>query len=152
MGGIERIIASSSQAEDEDSVDVRVKVNGLVELAMGEGYELVGTPDNYGQTNDPCRGTAPTSLHYSNHFGTPQLVSAIRRIATSYGVLHSRIRIRVNDMSLVDGGLFDSHNNWRTPHGEHRVGKNADIGFTGITQDGVCVSFSKQDLFLITQG
>ncbi len=83
-----RPVGTFSRASGATGSDVRVKVNGLVELAMGEGYEFVGTPDNYGQTNDPCRGTAPTSLHYSNHFGTPQLVSAIRRIATSYWVLH----------------------------------------------------------------
>lgn len=42
-------------------------------------------------------------------------------------------------MSLEYGGLFDFENNWATPHRSHRIGINADIGFSGIDNSGSCV-------------
>jgi hypothetical protein len=144
FGGIERIIATAAGVTD--SVADTVKVDGLIELAGGTSYELVGTPDSYKNTNDLCRESTPTSLHYSNHYSAPALVSAVRNIATSYNLLHPGVKLRINDMSLVWGGLFDIDNHWKAPHAEHRVGINADIGFTGINGDGQCCSLNKRDL------
>lgn len=42
------------------------------------------------------------------------------------------ILLRVNDMSLPLGGLFDIDNNWMSPHSGHRVGLEVDIGVQGI--------------------
>lgn len=43
-------------------------------------------------------------------------------------------------MSLEDGGLFDVNNKWTTTSGHktHRVGRNADIGVSGIRTSGGC--------------
>jgi hypothetical protein len=48
-------------------------------------------------------------------------------------------------MSLEYGGLFDcgsktvQPNTWQAQHNSHRIGKNADIGFTGINPSNQCV-------------
>ncbi|MDE3058448.1 MAG: penicillin-insensitive murein endopeptidase [Bacteroidota bacterium] len=144
FGGIERITAISGDVKD--SADVNVKVGGLVELTGGSNYELVGTPNSYSGTNDPCRESPPTSLHYSNHYGIPDLISAVQNIASSYSSLHLGIKLRINDMSLPWGGLFDINNDWSTPHAEHRVGINADIGFNGIGENDGCTPLNKHDL------
>jgi hypothetical protein len=53
-------------------------------------------------------------------------------------------------MSLEFGGLFDIGNRWQTAlreaHAEHRIGENADIGFTGINAQNRCVNVNKQEL------
>jgi len=129
-----------------DTVSVAEKVPNLVELGFGEHYELVGTPNNHAGTNDPCRRPPPTSQHFENHFGTQALLTAIQTIAASYSSLHAGIRLRINDMSLEFGGLFDANNNWNVPHREHRKGINGDIGTTGIDSENQCVSLAERDL------
>jgi hypothetical protein len=121
-----------------------IKVDSLFALPPDTVYELVGAPDNHRGTNDPCRTNPPTSLHYSNHYGTRAMLAAIDSIARNYNRLHPGVRLRVNDISLEWGGLFDNHlNDWRyhreRTHFEHRIGKSADIGFSGIDRNGRCV-------------
>jgi hypothetical protein len=122
----------------KDSVKITERVRDLFELGAGTTYELVGNPNNHSGTNDPCRPIPQTSLHYENHYGTQTLLSTIQNIAASYDSLYPGIRLRINDMSLEYGGLFDTGNRWRQglgdAHAEHRIGENADIGFTGIDQ------------------
>ena len=138
--------------EARDTLTVRVP--GLIELTPGEYYELVGAPDNHSGTNDPCRPIfdPPTSLHYHNHFGTQALITVIQNIAVAYDSLHPGIRLRINDMSLEYGGLFDCGsrtvppNTWRPPHNSHRLGRNADIGFTGINSSNQCVPLNRARL------
>jgi len=100
----------------------------------------VGAPQNYSSTNDPCRTSPPASLHSGNHFGSAALVEVIQNIASVFDSLHQGVKLRINDMSLESGGLFDIdiNNNWNTPHKSHRVGTNADIGIFGIDIDGKC--------------
>jgi hypothetical protein len=135
-----------------DTLSVKTRVPGLVELGSGSHYELVGTPNNHSGTNDPCRTVAPISQHYKNHYGTTRILQAVREIADAYDSLHPGIRLRINDMSLVFGGLFDTKHNadpptpWMTPHREHRIGINADIGITGIDTADSCVNLNKVHL------
>jgi len=126
-----------------DTLSVVERVPGLEPLGPGPHHELVGAPNNHSGTNDPCRAAPSlTSLHYRNHYGTPGVIQAIRNIAASYDSLDPGIRLRINDMSLVFGGLFDTGNRWTTglgeAHAEHRLGQNADIGFTGVGATNQC--------------
>jgi len=147
FGDLMRIYLESSQNKlFIDSIDIIERIPNLVELQEGNNYELVGAPQNHSGTNDPCRPTAPTSQHSVNHFGTQQMITSIQNIADDYALLHSGIIIRVNDMSLENGGLFDANNNWSNPHQSHRMGTNADIGFTGISQNDNCVNLNRRDL------
>ena len=116
-----------------------VRVPGLVELEAGNSYELVGASENNAATNDPCRTDPPISLH-DGHFGTQNLITAIINIANAYYRDNNSVRIRVNDMSLEYGGLFDCMNNWQTPHSSHRTGIHADIGFSGIDLNNACIN------------
>ena len=130
-----------------------VRIPGFDELDPGATYELVGAPGNHDETNDPCRDDPPTSQHNENHFGTQDLIAAIQNIATDYDSLHPGIRLRINDMSLEWGGLFDNLNNWRyvvnASHGEHRLGRNGDIGFRGIDPTNQCVNLNAPELLIL---
>lgn len=143
FGGIERITAKRvSDTTSFDTLRMTTRVPGLVELPAGTNYILVGAPGDV----DPCPNTV-TSKHYRNHYGTPVLNQAIQQIATAYDSLRPGIILRVNDMSLIYGGLFDTGNNWRVAHKEHRLGKEADIGKNGINQATACVALER-DLML----
>jgi hypothetical protein len=140
----------SKKLEAKDTLTVRVP--GLVALGTSQNYEVVGAPGNYSGTNDPCRPYPPASQHNNNHYGTQSLITAVQNIANSYSSVHPGIRLRINDMSLEYGGLFDcgsktvQPNTWQAPHNSHRIGKNADIGFTGIDINGGCVSINRREL------
>jgi hypothetical protein len=148
FGGVEQIKAHLvSTSTRFDTLSLITRVPGLDSLGPGSHYELVGTPNNHSGTNDPCRWPPPRSRHHHNHYGTTRLRQAVQQIADAYDSLHPGIRLRINDMSLIYGGLFDASENelppnnhpWATPHSEHRLGINADIGYKGIDPQGQCV-------------
>ncbi len=58
------------------------------------------------------------------------------------------INIRINDMSLQWGGLFDVWNNWSSSpgHNRHRVGKSADIDRNALGSDGKSVKVDQAKL------
>jgi len=126
---------------------IRTAVPGLVGLSPGNHYVLVGTPNDYDQTDDPCQHNRPTSMHYGNHYGVRGLVQHLQAIADGYDSLYPGIRLRINDMSLVWGGHFDINNNWQGDHAEHRIGWNADVDYlNGIDQLGHCVPLHERRL------
>jgi hypothetical protein len=139
ISGTELITARADGFPDTQQ-RVTVQVEGLQPLeANPELYVLVGAPNNHAGTNDPCRPVAPRSRHFINHWGTPNLNAAVVRIADTM-LRETGILLRVNDMSLLHGGLFDIDNDWHTPHMSHRIGKAVDIGFNGI-RNGVCTRY-----------
>lgn len=72
-----------------------------------------------------------TAQHADNHYGTEEMIDALVALAVNYDDETGQ-RLRVNDMSLPWGGLFDIGATpaalWRTPHGGHRWGNQVDIG------------------------
>lgn len=142
ISGFETIVGSAPGFPNAEA-KVRVEVPGLVELAEDPTkYVRVGTPNNHAGTNDPCtpQANAPTSRHFDSLYGLPKLKEAVEQIAATM-LRETGIFLRVNDMSLPKGGLFDFNNNWRTPHITHRVGRHADIGFEGI-RGGICTPYN----------
>ncbi|HWN08955.1 MAG TPA: hypothetical protein VNO50_06685 [Pyrinomonadaceae bacterium] len=106
-----------------------VKLAGLQELGASTIYELTG---------------AVAGKHVSNHWGTPGTIEGLANLAFSYysapqttNLTGSAGKLRINDMSLQWGGLYDcfpcknlsgvSGVEWQTPHQKHREGTNADI-------------------------
>lgn len=91
---------------------ILIQVPGLVALEASETIRLIGIRDE----------------HPSSHWGTPDMVSALRALADS---VHTRYdtHIEVNDMSLEFGGKFDLAADYSRggSHAEHRVGRNADL-------------------------
>ncbi len=110
-------------------------------------YVLIGAPNNHAGTNDPCipQAQAPTSLHFQNHLGQTRLNEAVVTIADVMS-RDAGILLRVNDMSLPSGGLFDFHNDWSTLHLDHRIGLAVDIPFNGV-RSGVCTAYNRKLLF-----
>lgn len=136
-GNIDLVATLQTTTGQSNSKRVTARVPGLVELTSGQNYELIGAPDNNSGTNDPCR-LPPGSNHYSNHWGVPALAKAVKSIAAEFDSLYPGTKLRINDVSLENGGLFDYKNNWSPPHKSHRTGTNADIGFKAIGPNGQC--------------
>lgn len=149
VSGVETIVALAADYPEAQK-PITVRLHGFAVLPPNPSrYVLVGAPSNHVGTNDPCRSPAPDSQHELNHFGKPNLVAAVQRIAEIM-VQKAPIRIRVNDMSLPWGGLFDITNTWRPPHQTHRTGRNADIEFSGV-REGTCVAFTEEQLNAIAE-
>jgi hypothetical protein len=150
ISGIERITATAGSLKSE--VKIPVQIQGLQELPEAPTrYVRVGTPLNHAGTNDPCRSDIPRSQHFLTHFGRDGLITAIERIADRVRDDADGVRIRVNDMSLVLGGLFDIGNDWTHPHRYHRDGRHVDIGFRGVNSSGGCVEIDLLRLRLIIE-
>jgi hypothetical protein len=153
------LVAASTMG---DTVTLTVGVPQLFELTPGLHYHLVGAPQNYAETDDPCRPMPPISQHSRNHFGTATLITAVQTISAIYDSLHPGVDLRINDMSLVYGGGFDIGNSWERDiidqyptdpkrcndvgHCSHRQGRNADIGHQALNQQGRCVDVVLWDL------
>jgi hypothetical protein len=118
VGGEEEIIVSSSRAQANAKAKIFVRVGGLQALSAGpsENFVLVG---KFGEPG-------VTSRHRDNHFGTETLIAKVRALADIV-YRDSAYVLRINDISLPWGGVFDIQNNWSTPHSGHRVGVNVDI-------------------------
>ena len=79
-----------------------------------------------------CDNTSPT--HPSAFWGTREMVAAVEDLAVSFQALHPGLRLRITDMSLPRGGLFDLNLNWRAPeHCRHRTGTSVDISKYALT-------------------
>ena len=124
----------------KDKVDLQVKVDGLEPLPTSSYYELIGTRDHH-----LCQSSIPTSLHNSNHFGKPKLITAITKLASTY-YLYFNEKIHINDMSIEYGGKFDTNNLWFGDHAEHRTGKNVDLAFKTSNNQNECLSVNKRYL------
>jgi hypothetical protein len=112
-------------------INLGIDFPNFEELQEGENYVLTGS---YGQRR--CNGSLVTSRHIHNHYGTSLLTGLIPIIANSFTYEFPGCKLRINDMSLPGGGLFDINNNWTPPHGEHRLGNHADIEFNYQTDKG----------------
>ncbi len=86
--------------------------------------------------------------HQANHFGTNAFNQTLLSISQDWyngtPVPFALIPLAINDMSLIDGGIFDLGKgdlqatvpNWTAPHAWHRWGDAADIG-SGALPKGV---------------
>ncbi|MGB9601025.1 MAG: hypothetical protein ACPL7I_10770 [Myxococcota bacterium] len=105
-----------SEGELIGGIVIPIRVGGLVPLPIEpDSYSLVGETDS----------------HPVNHYGNPEFIDAIQKIARKYKEYYKQ-RLRINDISLEYGGLFDIYNNWMPPHKTHRQGKNVDISAVSV--------------------
>ncbi len=118
----------------KDSISIIERVPRLEVLGVHANYILYGGTENH---NGPPNFTVD-----NNHYGTPILNSALENIALDYITAFQGVRIRINDMSLPNGGKFDVNGSWGGPHSTHRCGKNADISAKGITETGALVNLN----------
>jgi hypothetical protein len=128
-------VSTSTLVEDT----MKVRVPNLEYLGTSDFFELVGAPQFNNTTNDPCRSEASlTSLHNLGHYGVPEYNFAIRDLAQSFFIGNDSTKLRINDISLSNGGIFDINNNWKAPHNSHRVGTQFDLGIDTINKSGEC--------------
>jgi hypothetical protein len=137
---------SIGEREIKKEAIIQVAVPGLEPLIVGDDYVLSGQFE----TNTCVKPV--TSAHRENHFGDTTLRGHIAAISRAFRV-ESGLRLRVNDMSLNNGGLFDVNNDWRPTsadciakngkgHCGHRSGINADIEFHGMNNQNECILYT----------
>ena len=97
---------------------IGVEIPGLMTLAPGTNYNLVGA----------------TAAHGDNHYGTPNFVGSLIFLADAYALAFPTQRLSYNDMSLVAGGLFDISGAWSRPHASHRFGTDLDLALVPVAQ------------------
>ncbi len=116
FGGIERIIARSTTVNKNDSVDVTVRVPNLLLFGGAGSYQLTGANDK----------------HQNNHYFCSQAaIDSLISVANQFSKAkwNTSGAMRLNDMSLEWGGLFDLDTLWsnKKGHNAHRIGKSVDI-------------------------
>jgi murein endopeptidase len=128
-----------------DTLSVAEKVPNLQPLGDGANYIKVGgTCEHYGPSDRGTSGNCQTHDH--NHWGTAALVRVVQAVADSFSTTYPGYRLRVNDMSLPNGGKFEVDGSWSATadHQEHRKGTNADITLTAYNRTGGEVSLSQR--------
>lgn len=66
--------------------------------------------------------------HPEAFWGDPEMVAKVGGLAAAFCWLHNyRLELRLTDMSLPWGGLFDVGANWHWPHQRHRNGRSVDV-------------------------
>lgn len=135
IGGVDSIFARGKTDRDTSSTTILLEFSELQELAAGDHYVLIG---GYGETG-------VTSRHYKNHYGAANLIEKLKQLADTVYSLKS-YRIRINDMSLVEGGPLDINNDWDTPHQKHREGVSADISNQVLRSNGSLFPLTEDQL------
>ncbi|MEK7066282.1 MAG: hypothetical protein AAB965_01765, partial [Patescibacteria group bacterium] len=114
VGGQEMLVIKNTTNPDQEATAfVNVKVQGLIPLPSSPNYIVSSNDAN----------------HPSFTYGTPVLNGVINSVADEYKnvITSGTLKISINDMSLINGGLFDIGGTWSTPHASHRVGEDVDI-------------------------
>jgi len=131
FGGKIEILAQHILASDtlEARDTLTITVPDLVLLPASTEYQKIGGTASH---NGP-----PLHTTDNNHYGTQEFVDSLLSIAQAWNNLADldsidadQAPLRINDMSLPNGGKFDVYGSWNSPHSFHRVGRDADIRTT----------------------
>ena len=138
VAGVHTIVATCDGCTEQAEARIVVRVPGLIRLSdLRPLYELE-TPNR--DTNHP-----------DNHYLLPQAADALFDLSAWYFLRYSegnfdptdpRLALKLNDSSLVWGGLFDCFKTctpgtpWGVPHKEHRRGIVVDVKSNG-QPDGI---------------
>ena len=128
------VLRVTSTIDGEDFVardTLTVRVPDLALLANpGTNYDNVGgTCDHHGPRLDAAFPTCRTPDN--NHAALADVVGNLEDIADGWAAEEAdQSPLRINDLSLPQGGKFDVTGQWRGDHTFHRVGRDADIRTT----------------------
>lgn len=114
IGGQIEIKARSTTQFNEVVDSLRVRVPNLILFQGAGSYTLTGE----------------TTSHLENHYLiNQQAINSLLGASTAFknAEWNTTGEMRLNDMSLEFGGLFDISGQWRTPHNSHRTGRDVDI-------------------------
>jgi hypothetical protein len=84
--------------------------------------------------------TGDTTIHPQNHFAQPEMISFINLFAKHYADSHGGDRVRIDDMSLPLGGVFDRYGTYSPSHAFHRFGVDVDVSAHVIDATGTLVT------------
>jgi hypothetical protein len=158
FGGVERIRARLlSDTTKFDTLSLITKVRPLFDFAtiFSNFWDLVG---NTGTTTyDSCPGAL--IRHNSNHWFDPLYVDGLQLSILNFFKWSGTsdgggqyLKLGVNDMSLIYGGLFDICSNWRPGHVSHRVGNDVDFNTTAVPfGGGNAVALSRDQIDQLTE-
>ena len=119
VGGWDNVLVKMDTGEEGDAI-VKVRVPGLLYLPSGTAYTA--------ESNDV--------KHPNYRYGNTALINAIQQIAQAYMAKYNAT-ISVNDMSLINGGVFDVKSDWNAnPHQCHRKGTSVDFNRKEIDLNG----------------
>lgn len=111
VGGWDTILVKMVTGEEGDAI-VKVRVPGVITLPLPNA-------NYYEESND--------GNHPNHYYGREELISGIDKIAKEY-MRQYNAQISVNDMSLINGGVFDVKSNWfPNPHVCHKSGMSVDF-------------------------
>jgi hypothetical protein len=115
-----------------DTVNMQIKVPGLVEFGAEDYWTLTGNTSN--------RGKNHLANHYCTQITKDSLTKALKAFydwtASKKGG-GKAIKLGINDMCLEWGGAFDIPGQWMfgSQHSFHRVGLSVDIDNSGMNTD-----------------
>lgn len=110
VSGVETLSATvDGNSSAQSSKDIFINVPGLTLVPSSNSYRLTGQ----------------TASHSQNHYLASEGMKIIGLAARFYKDFSATLGL--NDMSLINGGLFDIDANWGKPHASHRVGRSVDI-------------------------
>jgi hypothetical protein len=125
----------------EDGVTVSSTGSVFIHVRIDEVSidELVSLPASY--PTYVFEGNDASNIHQDSHYVRKETRPKVLRLADIFFAEQNKnnrtpkIYIRINDASLVWGGVFDDDGiattgNWRPPHGSHRVGEDFDVDNT----------------------
>ncbi|MBI4064570.1 MAG: hypothetical protein HY401_09775 [Elusimicrobia bacterium] len=104
------------------------QVNAFVNVQMlGIQKEQLSSPPTFYRLtgNDPFVNFK-NQFHPTNHYGTQTLYTEVTKLAFGH-FQSSGATLGINDVSLINGGLFDLNANWQPGHECHRKGTSVDI-------------------------
>lgn len=99
---------------------IRVAFPGFIQLAADPSFVLTGSKP----------------IHVQNQWGQPDFIAVLREVAAEWDWFRAANSdvplLTLNDISLINGGLFDINADWRTSHCGHRKGNSIDLSHTLI--------------------
>jgi type II secretory pathway pseudopilin PulG len=99
---------------------VRMRVPGLVTLPRNDTIYI---------------STGATTEHPQNHYGTPNTIAALEKLATDWRKTYPNSPLlEIGNISLPWGGAFDTGNDWRKKNYRHSFGVAADLGRENMTE------------------
>lgn len=121
VGGVETIVARAAGFADAQA-QVIVRISGL---------------ENFRRFSDELwHFDGITPIHRDSHWATSFAISKVTLMAVDYYELETGTAVlRINDMSLNHGGVFDLHADWQAPHRTHRQGTSVDFNTTACVRN-----------------
>jgi hypothetical protein len=112
--GEHTITANCTGCKAPATATVKAEIQGLMKLG-----------DDNTCTTSYCLQGGKT-LHPDNHYFALAALIQVWKLANAYEKEYGEV-LKINDSSLIKGGLYDYQNNWNTPHKGHRKGIVVDI-------------------------